>query len=90
MSEPKALSLPPDRTGLRVATVAGFLACAGVPLYIHLPRFLAETGLSLSAVLTLLIIPPMLSLLAGTLEKGAGQRADETLEPDERLTAPGE
>jgi HAE1 family hydrophobic/amphiphilic exporter-1 len=47
-------------------------------------------GLSLSAVLTLLIIPPMLSLLVGSLEKSGKSDASETLGPDQRLPAPGE
>ncbi len=47
-------------------------------------------GLSLSAVLTLLIIPPMLTLLVGTLEKGGRDEADEPLVRDRQLPAPGE
>ncbi len=47
-------------------------------------------GLSLSAVLTLLIIPPMLSLLVGSLEKSGKSDASETLGQDQRLPAPGE
>ena len=47
-------------------------------------------GLSLSAVLTLLIIPPMLSVLVGTLEKGSEGKAGELPGQDGRLPAPGE
>jgi len=47
-------------------------------------------GLSLSAVLTLLIIPPMLAMLVGTLEKGGRSEAGEPLGRDQRLPAPGE
>ena len=47
-------------------------------------------GLSLSAVLTLLIIPPMLSVLVGTLEKGRKAETREPLGRDETLPAPGE
>ena len=48
-------------------------------------------GLSLSAVLTLLIIPPMLSVLVGTLEKAGGvEPADVPTPQDEGLPAPGE
>jgi HAE1 family hydrophobic/amphiphilic exporter-1 len=47
-------------------------------------------GLSLSAVLTLLIIPPLLSLLVGSLEKSGKSDANETLGQDQRLPAPGE
>lgn len=85
MSEPKALSLPPDRTGLRVATVAGFLACAGVPLYIHLPRFLAETGLSLSAVGALLLGLRMLDFVQDPLLGFVADRAGQSFRP--RLAA---
>jgi len=49
-----AVSGPPH-TGPRVAMVAGLLASAGVPLYIHLPRFAAELGLSLGVVGLLLL-----------------------------------
>lgn len=42
------------RPGAQVFLVAGFLASAGVPLYIHLPRFAAELGLSLGAIGALL------------------------------------
>lgn len=47
---------PPVRTALRpsmgvqVFLVAGFLASAGVPLYIHLPRFAADLGMGLGAI----------------------------------------
>ncbi|MEE8351716.1 MAG: hypothetical protein V3R37_05945, partial [Rhodospirillales bacterium] len=34
-------------------------------------------GLSLSAVLTLAIVPPLLTLVAGTLEKGATRRSGQ-------------
>ncbi len=47
-------------------------------------------GLALSAVLTLLIIPPMLSVLVGTLEKGSEGEPAELPAQDERLPAPGE
>jgi hydrophobic/amphiphilic exporter-1 (mainly G- bacteria), HAE1 family len=47
-------------------------------------------GLSLSAVLTLLIIPPMMSLLVGTLESGGSREPSEPRGPEERLPAPGE
>jgi HAE1 family hydrophobic/amphiphilic exporter-1 len=47
-------------------------------------------GLSLSAVLTLLIIPPMLSVLVGTLEKGSEGEAGNLPGQDGRLPAPGE
>ena len=47
-------------------------------------------GLSLSAVLTLLIIPPMLSVLVGTLEKGSEGETGELPSQDGRLPAPGE
>jgi HAE1 family hydrophobic/amphiphilic exporter-1 len=47
-------------------------------------------GLSLSAVLTLLIIPPMLSMLVGTLEKGGRREGPEPLENDRSVPAPGE
>jgi len=47
-------------------------------------------GLSLSAVLTLLIIPPMLSLLVGTLEKSGRSETGELPGHDQRLPAPGE
>ena len=42
------------------------------------------------AVLTLLIIPPMLSVLVGTLEKGSEGEPAELPAQDERLPAPGE
>lgn len=48
----------PDRLtgqGGRVFTVAALLACAGVPLYIHLPRFATELGYSLGTVAGLLL-----------------------------------
>jgi HAE1 family hydrophobic/amphiphilic exporter-1 len=47
-------------------------------------------GLALSALLTLLIIPPMLSVLIGTLEKGGRSEPSKTLDHDPRLPAPGE
>jgi HAE1 family hydrophobic/amphiphilic exporter-1 len=47
-------------------------------------------GLALSAVLTLLIIRPMLSVLVGTLEKGGKPAPRETLGRDETMPAPGE
>ncbi len=64
----------PDRLtgqGGRVFTVAALLACAGVPLYIHLPRFATELGYSLGTVAGLLLAlraldflqDPMLGLL---------------------------
>jgi len=48
----------PDRLigeGGSVFAVAALLACAGVPLYIHLPRFAAELGYGLGAVAGLLL-----------------------------------
>ena len=47
-------------------------------------------GLALSALLTLLIIPPMLSVLIGTLNKGGRSEPSETLGHDSRLPVPGE
>lgn len=47
-----AMALP---QGPRIAILAGFLAVAGLPLYIHLPRLAAETGLSLVTVGVLLL-----------------------------------
>jgi HAE1 family hydrophobic/amphiphilic exporter-1 len=47
-------------------------------------------GLALSAVLTLIIIPPMLSVLVGTLEKGSEGKTGELPGQDGRLPAPGE
>lgn len=45
-----ATDRPRPGPGVQVFVVAGFLASAGVPLYIHLPRFAAELGLSLGAI----------------------------------------
>ena len=41
--------------GPRVVAIAALLASAGVPLYIHLPRFAAELGLGLGTVAALLL-----------------------------------
>lgn len=38
------------RPQIQVFLVAGFLASAGVPLYIHLPRFAADMGVSLATL----------------------------------------
>jgi hydrophobic/amphiphilic exporter-1 (mainly G- bacteria), HAE1 family len=77
-----------------VTSVVGMLPLvlfpgAGSELYRGLGSVVVG-GLSLSAVLTLLIIPPMLTLLVGTLEKGGRSKTDEPLVPDRRLPAPGE
>ena len=55
MREAAALPMAPARIGPQVALVAGFLACAGLPLYIHLPRFASEIGLPLSTIGLLLL-----------------------------------
>ncbi|MBL9059256.1 MAG: MFS transporter, partial [Mangrovicoccus sp.] len=55
MPEAAVLAAGPDRTGARVALVAGFLASAGLPLYIHLPGFAAELGLPLATIGALLL-----------------------------------
>jgi HAE1 family hydrophobic/amphiphilic exporter-1 len=47
-------------------------------------------GLALSAVLTLLIIPPMLSVLVGTLEKSGKSETGELPGHDQQLPAPGQ
>ena len=47
-------------------------------------------GLALSAVLTLLIIPPMLSVLVGSLDKGGKSETSDPLGHDQRLPVPGE
>ena len=41
-------------------------------------------GLSLSAVLTLLVIPPLLAVFMAVIE-GRGRRSDETAEPDDEV-----
>ena len=72
MPEAAVMAAGPDRTGLRVAMVAGFLASAGLPLYIHLPGFAAELGLPLATIGALLLAirvfdcvqDPLLGLLA--------------------------
>lgn len=55
MPEAAVMAAGPDRTGLRVAMVAGFLASAGLPLYIHLPGFAAQLGLPLATIGALLL-----------------------------------
>lgn len=52
---PPAATSPLAGQGPRVVAIAALLASAGVPLYIHLPRFAAELGLSLSTVAALLL-----------------------------------
>lgn len=52
---PDAAPAPLAGQGPRVAAIAALLAAAGVPLYIHLPRFAAELGLSLGTVAALLL-----------------------------------
>ncbi|MEE8535051.1 MAG: efflux RND transporter permease subunit, partial [Kiloniellales bacterium] len=60
---------------------------AGAELYRGLGSVVVG-GLSLSAVLTLLIIPPMLSVLVGTLEgQRAGAPAESQAAPDEKAAA---
>jgi len=53
-----------------------FFPGAGSELYRGLGSVVLG-GLSLSAVLTLAIVPPLLTLVAGTLEKGATQRGSQ-------------
>lgn len=55
MPEAAATAAAADRTGPQVALVAAFLACAGLPLYIHLPRYAAEIGVPLATVGGLLL-----------------------------------
>ncbi|MHA3976752.1 MFS transporter [Halovulum sp. GXIMD14794] len=55
MPEAGTLAMRDPRIGPRVALVAGFLAFAGVPLYIHLPRFAAELGIPLATIGLLLL-----------------------------------
>ena len=55
MPEAGTLAMRDPRIGPRVALVAGFLALAGVPLYIHLPRFAAELGIPLATIGLLLL-----------------------------------
>ncbi|MFC6686809.1 MFS transporter [Jhaorihella thermophila] len=50
MAEAAALSLAPTDARWRVALMAGLLASAGLPLYVHLPRFVAALGLPLASV----------------------------------------
>ena len=50
-----AIAPPTPGVGPRLAAVAGFLAVAGLPLYLHLPRLAAEIGLPLSTVGLLLL-----------------------------------
>ncbi len=77
-----------------VTSVVGMLPLvlfpgAGSELYRGLGSVVVG-GLSLSAVLTLLIIPPMLSLLVGALERGGERQTSGPLGHDEGLPAPGE
>ena len=57
IAPPRAGAMPARLTGQggSVFAVAALLASAGVPLYIHLPRFAAELGYSLGAVAGLLL-----------------------------------
>ncbi|WP_276202383.1 MFS transporter [Ruegeria marisrubri] len=61
--------------------MAGFLACAGVPLYIHLPRFLVEAGLSLSAAGALLLGLRMLDFVQDPLLGVWADRAGPSYRP---------
>ncbi len=77
-----------------VTSVVGMLPLvlfpgAGSELYRGLGSVVVG-GLSLSAVLTLLIIPPMMSLLVGTLERDSAREAGGPLGRDDGLPAPGE
>jgi len=77
-----------------VTSVVGMLPLvlfpgAGSELYRGLGSVVVG-GLSLSAVLTLLIIPPMLSLLVGTLERGGTHETGGSLGRNDGLPAPGE
>lgn len=55
MVEAAALSPAPTDVRWRVALMAGLLASAGLPLYVHLPRLVAALGLPLSSVGGLLL-----------------------------------
>ncbi|RMH41556.1 MAG: hypothetical protein D6688_11330, partial [Alphaproteobacteria bacterium] len=55
MAEAAALSPAPTDARWRVALMAGLLASAGLPLYVHLPRFVAALGLPLASVGGLLL-----------------------------------
>jgi HAE1 family hydrophobic/amphiphilic exporter-1 len=98
--EPDAAILAATRDRIRpifmstLTSVVGMLPLvlfpgAGSELYRGLGSVVVG-GLSLSALLTLLIIPPMLSVLVGTLEKGGRGEPDQPAGRDQRVPAPGE
>jgi len=98
--EPDAAILAATRDRIRpifmstLTSVVGMLPLvlfpgAGSELYRGLGSVVVG-GLSLSAMLTLLIIPPMLSVLVGTLEKGGRGEPSQPAGRDQRLPAPGE
>ena len=62
-------------------------AVTGTWLKLALPLLAAEAvvlgGLSLSAALTLLIIPPLLSLVSAAVERDRGAKLEESAQPAE-------
>lgn len=55
------------RHKLAVPAIAAFLASAGVPIYIHLPRYAAELGISLGAIGAILLGLRMLDFVQDPL-----------------------
>ncbi|WP_146345034.1 MFS transporter [Phaeobacter marinintestinus] len=53
--------------GPQLVLLAGFLASAGLPLYIHLPRFATETGLSLAVMGAVLLAFRLIDLFQDPL-----------------------
>lgn len=71
---------PPEFGGAALFLVAGFFSSAGLPLYIHLPRFAIETGLSLGTMGVLLMAFRLIDLvqdpvLGMVVDRFAGLRA---------------
>lgn len=80
MAEAAALSPAPTDARWRLALMAGLLASAGLPLYVHLPRFVAALGLPLASVGGLLLAlrvldfvqDPLLGRLVDRIRSRAG------------------
>lgn len=60
---PETLALPAKGPPWKLMLFSGFLAAAGLPLYVHLPAFAASLGLSLSSIGLLLIAIRVLDLV---------------------------
>ncbi len=76
MDDALRVAVAPEGIGPRTAVVAMFLASASVPLYIHLPRFAAETGLSLATVGAVLLAIRVLDCVQDPVLGWLGQRLE--------------